>query len=202
MAQQVQEPVQGPPRHERPRPQLGQRAPLERRGARRRRRRGDLPEHGAAVLPELRAVRGTAEARGLRAPPRRHPRPQPLAGRLLRRVPGAARRHRADLPQRRRRRDRRREVVPGARPARRRPAPERPARRALGQAPLRPVLRPALGGVPGPRDRGRQPRRHRLPRLRRRCRSASCSTSPRPASTRSARSCTRSSAACSSASRS
>ena len=105
-------------------------------------------------------------ARGLRAPARRDPRPQPLAGRLLRRVPGAARRRRPGLPQRRRRRHRRREVVPRARAARRHPPAERPARRALGQAPLRPVLRPALGGVPGPRDRGGQPRRYRQPRLR------------------------------------
>ena len=119
VAQQVQEPVQGPARHERARPQLGQRAPVERRGARRRRRRGDLPEHGAAVLPELRPLRRAAAARGLRAPARRDPRAQPLAGRLLRRVPGAARRRRADLPQRHRRRDRRRQVDQGARPARR-----------------------------------------------------------------------------------
>ena len=48
------------------------------------------------------------EARRVRAPPRRHPRPQPLARRLLRRVPRAPRRHRPDLPQRHRRRDRRR----------------------------------------------------------------------------------------------
>ena len=42
----------------------------------------DLPEHGAAVLPELRAVRAAADAGGVRAPPRRHPGAQPLAGRL------------------------------------------------------------------------------------------------------------------------
>ena len=35
----------------------------------------DLPEHRAAVLPELRAVRPAAEARGVRAPARRHPAP-------------------------------------------------------------------------------------------------------------------------------
>ena len=66
------------------RPQLGRRAAQRRPGRRRRRRRGDLPEHGAAVLPELRAVRAAAQARGLRAPARRHPGAQPLAGRLLR----------------------------------------------------------------------------------------------------------------------
>ena len=35
----------------------------------------DLPEHRAAVLPELRAVRRAAQARRVRAPPRRHPAP-------------------------------------------------------------------------------------------------------------------------------
>ena len=46
--------------------------------------------------------------------------PQPVARRLVRESRRAARRHRADLPQRRRRRDRRREVDQGARLARRR----------------------------------------------------------------------------------
>ncbi len=45
---------------------------------------------------------------GVRAPARRHPRPQPLDGRLVRAVPRASCRHRPDLPERRRRRDRRR----------------------------------------------------------------------------------------------
>ena len=74
------------------------------------------------------------EAGGLRAPPRRHPGPQPLARRLRRRGARAPRRHRPDLPQRRRRRHRGRHVDQGARPARRRAAAQRPARREVGQA--------------------------------------------------------------------
>ena len=67
--------------------QLGRRAARLRPGGRRRRRRGALPQHRAALLPRLRALRRAAEARGVRAPPGGHPRPQPLARRLLRRVP-------------------------------------------------------------------------------------------------------------------
>ena len=109
-----------------PHPQLGQRAAQPPAGGRRRRRRGHLPQHRAAVLPELRALRRAADARGVRAPPRRRPGPQPLARRLLRRVARAPRRHRPDLPQRRRRRHRRRAVDQGARPARRRAAAGNP----------------------------------------------------------------------------
>ena len=74
----------------------------------------------------------------VRAPPRRHPGPQPLARRLVRRVPRAPGRHRPDLPQRRRRRHRRRHVDQGARPARRHPPAEHRARREVGEAALRP----------------------------------------------------------------
>ena len=144
------------------------------------------------------------DARGLRAPARRHPRPQPLAGRLLRRVPGA--RAPASV---------RSSSTTSTTPSTTRSGvkehglrggillPNVPPDVQLGQAPLRPVLRPALEAVRGPRDRRVPvPRRHRQPRLRQSPPVASCSTSPRPASTRSGRSCTRSSAACSSASRS
>ena len=103
LARQVQEPVPRPRRHP-ALPQLGQRDAQRPAGGRRHRGRGRVPQHRAAVLPELRAVRPAAEARGLRAPARRHPGPQPVARRLVRRVPRAARRHRPDLPQRRRRR--------------------------------------------------------------------------------------------------
>ena len=48
------------------------------------------------------------------------------------RRPGAARRHRPDLPQRRRRRHRGRHLDQGARPARRRAAAHRPAGREVG----------------------------------------------------------------------
>ena len=50
VAQQVQEPVEGPARHRPARPQLGRRPPRRRPARRRRRRRGDLPQHRAAVL--------------------------------------------------------------------------------------------------------------------------------------------------------
>ena len=43
-----------------------------------------FPNTVPPFYPGLRAVRRPAEARGVRAPPRRHPRAQPLAGRLLR----------------------------------------------------------------------------------------------------------------------
>ena len=49
---------------------------------------------------------GNPSRRGLPAAPRGDPRPQPLARRLVRRVPGAARRHRPRLPERHRRGDR------------------------------------------------------------------------------------------------
>ena len=82
VAEQVQEPVQGPgPRRRPAQAQLGRRDAQPPAGGRRRRRRGRVPEHGAAVLPELRALRAPAAARRLRAPPRRHPRPQPVARR-------------------------------------------------------------------------------------------------------------------------
>ena len=84
LAGQVQEPVQGPRRHQRRVRNWDDEHAQLAAGRRRRRRRGHLPEHGAAVLPELRAVRPAAEARGVRAPAGRHPGPQPLAGRLLR----------------------------------------------------------------------------------------------------------------------
>ena len=67
------------------------------------------------------------------APPAgRHPGAQPLDGRLLRPPSRAARRHRPDLPQRHRRRDRGRHLDQGARPARRRAAPDHRARREVG----------------------------------------------------------------------
>ena len=118
---------------------------------RRHRRRGRVPEHGPAVLPELRPLRPAADGRRVRAPARRHPRPQPLAGRLVRPLPGAPRRDRPDLPQRRRRRDRRRQVDQGARSARRCAHLRGRARHRLHQAALRPGLRPAVEGVRGPR---------------------------------------------------
>ena len=169
---------------------------------RRHRRRGRVPEHGAAVLPELRAVRAAADSRAVRAPARRDPRPQPVAGRLVRRVPGTARGHRPDLPERRRRRDRRREVDQGARTARRRAHLRDPARRRLRPAAVRPGVRPPVEGLRGPRGPDQRARRHRRAQLRQVPGRRTCSSSPRSASTRSDRSCSSSSPASSSASRS
>ena len=79
---------------------------------------------------------------------------------------GRARRHRADLPQRRRRRDRRRDVDQGTRVARRGAPPQRRTRRQVGEAALRPLLRPAVGRVPRHGHPGHAARRHRFTRLR------------------------------------
>ena len=148
VARQVQEPVEGPARHQPARAQLGRRAPQRRPGGGRRRRRGDLPEHGAAVLPELRALRrrrrSAEDYEHRRAGIQAHNR---WLVDFCSPLPRAARRHRPDLPQRHRRRHRGREVDQGARPARRRPAAEHPARREVGEAALRPGVRPAVGGA-------------------------------------------------------
>ena len=80
---------------------------LEGDGVAGRRRRGAVPEHGAAVLRAGQPHRAGADRRRLRAPLGRAAGAQPLARRLLRGGAGPARRHRADLPQRRRRRARR-----------------------------------------------------------------------------------------------
>ena len=56
VAQPLQEPVPGPPRPP-ARPELGRRPSLGGAGDRRHRRRGDLPEHRAAVLPDRRGDR-------------------------------------------------------------------------------------------------------------------------------------------------
>src|SRR4249920_1586017 len=62
--------------------------------------RRDTDQHADGVV---------AEVGGLRTPPRRAAGAQPLARRLLRAPAGHSRGYRADLPQRRRRRDRRRD---------------------------------------------------------------------------------------------
>ena len=80
--------------------------------------------------------------------------------------PGPARRHRPDLPQRRRRRDRRREVDQGTRIARRRAHLRDPTRRRLREPAVRPEVRPALEGLRGPRDPDQRARRHRCTQLR------------------------------------
>ena len=157
--------------------------------ARRHRGRGRVPEHGAAVLPELHPVRPAAEARGVRAPTGRHPRAQPLARRLVRALPRAPRRHRPDLPERRRRSDQGRALDQGARPARRRTDLVGPARLQVGQAVVRPGLRPAVAGVRGARGAGEQPRRHRHAGLRQVPRRRTAVHHARCRSTRSGRSC-------------
>ena len=157
---------------------------------RRRRGRGDLPEHRSAVLPELRAVRAAADRDEYEL---RHAGVQAhnrwLADFVAER-PETPGRDRPDLPQRPRRRDRRRRLVQGARPARRRPGCAAAADVQLAEAALRPVLRPAVEGLRGPRGRRSTPTAARAARRtsrRRRCRSCTCS---RCRSTRSVRSST------------
>ena len=106
-----------------------------------------FPNTVPPFFPNFVLVRGAAEPGRVRASPRGHPGPQPLAGRLLRGQARSPRRDRPDLPQRPRRRHRRRAVVPGARPARRRARRVTSDHLRLAEAPVRPALRPALGGV-------------------------------------------------------
>ncbi len=174
LARQVPQPVPGPQGHRPADPELGQRAPLGRRGAGRRGGRGAVPQHHPALLPELRAVRPSTVARGLPPPPGGHPRPQPLVRRLRGRVPRAAGGHRPDLPQRHRPRHRGRPLDQGARLAGRGPAAQRPAGRQVDQAASSPRLRPVVGRVPGARHPDQQSRRHRLPRVRRARRRRRC----------------------------
>ena len=134
--------------------------------SRRRGGRGRLPQHRAALLPGLRAVRRPAEGGGLHPPPGRHPRPQPVDEGLLRPSARAPRRHRPVLPQRHRRRPRGHHLDRRERPARRRAVPDGRPRREVGEAPLRPRLRPDLGPHPGPRHPAEPPLGHRLARLR------------------------------------
>ena len=75
--------------------------------------------------------------------------------------PRAPRRHRSVLRERHRRRDRRRQVDQGARPARRRAAAVGAARRHVAEAAEPPRLRPAVGRVRRPRGPAQLPRRRR-----------------------------------------
>ena len=188
LAGQVQEPVQGPRRQPAP-AQLGQRDAQLPAGGRRHRRRGRVPEHRAAVLPELRALRQAADRRGVPAPPRRRAGPQPVAGRLVQRVPRAPGRRRPDLPQRHRRRHRGHPLDQGARPARRHPAAEHRPRREVGEAALRPGATTGCGrSARTSRSRSTctaAPATPTTGRTRRRC----SSTSTRSPSTPSARWC-------------
>ena len=97
-------------RRSRREPQLGQRPAPRRDGGRRHRRRGAVPEHRPALLPEVVAHRASARGRRrrARAPVGGAARAQPVARRLLRGDAGPARRDRADPPHRRRRGGRRR----------------------------------------------------------------------------------------------
>ena len=96
VARRVQEPVPRPAGRQ-PHPQLGRRAPLGRPRSRRSGRRGAVPEHDPAVLPDRRRDRASADERRVRTAVGRHPGAQPLARRLLRARARPARRHRADL---------------------------------------------------------------------------------------------------------
>ncbi len=128
------------------RPQLGLGPTPVRDAGRRDRGRGDLPQHDPSVLPQ--GVPGQPAPRRRRRRPRQahggHPGPQPLAGRLLRRRPGPASRHRPDHAARRRRRGGRDRMGGRGRPDRRR-APARSASRVRRPSAVRPRLRTDLG---------------------------------------------------------
>ena len=92
-------------------------------GDRRHRRRGDLPEHGAAVLPDRRGDRPAARRPRSSSCVCRHPARTTAGSPTSCRVAPERRAGvGADLPQRRRRRRSRRALRQGARPARRRAA--------------------------------------------------------------------------------
>ena len=159
LAREVLQPVPRPAGR-RAEPQLGRRASRRRPPRRRHRRRSHVSQHGPAVLPHRRGDRRGTDARQLRASPRRHPRAQPLAGRLLQRATGPARRARADLPQRHRRRGRRHPLGQGARAA------QHPAARGRAQLASRPAVRARVR--PGvARVRGDGPPGHRALRWHR-----------------------------------
>ena len=166
MAQQVQEPVPRPAGR-RAHPQLGRRPPQRRPRGRRHRRRGRVPQHGAAVLPELRAVRRPPTARASTSTG------SPASGRTTAGSPTsatasrAARRHRPDLPQRRRRRDRGR--ARGSRStgcAAACSSPTLPPDVDYVRRSIDPAYDPLWKVVRGPRRRRQHARRHRRARLR------------------------------------
>ena len=133
-------------RHE---PQLGLRPPAQGDARGRRRRGSDLPEHAAAVRAARVELAAGPEAHGRR---RRAAlggvaRPQPLAGRLLQRRAGPARRDRADVPERRARHRRRARVGEGAGPHRRHPHPRVPSRLRHGAAVRARRVRADLAGM-------------------------------------------------------
>ena len=156
MACRLLEPVPRPAGR-RPDTQLGRQPPHRRPERRRCRRRGAVPEHRAAVLPHRLGDRARTLTRGVSGAPRRTSRAQPLARRLLRRSTAAARRSDADLPQRRRRRDRRDRVGPRARLAGRAPS-RRVARHPVDRATVLAEVRPDLARVRRARHPGDAPR--------------------------------------------
>ena len=163
----VQEPVEGPAQHRPAGPQLGRRAARRRRAGRRRGGRGAVPQHRAAVLPGVRALRRAAEAGGLRAAPGRASTPTtggwstsapagPSGGPASARSSSTTSTTRSPTP-------------PGSRST------------ACGAAcccpPIPPDVKwvrplydpeydPLWAALPGPRHPGAPPRRHRLARLR------------------------------------
>ena len=167
VARRVQEPVPRPQRFE-ALSQLGLGRAPERDGRRRHRRRGRVPEHGAAVLPE-RELHGACagDARRLRPPLGRPAGAQPLGARPLRRAgTRTARGDGADPPERRRRRGRDDPLGGRERSARRRAAPGRAARLAPPAAVRERRVRTDLGRVRGDRPSGEPPLGQRRTRLR------------------------------------
>ena len=137
--------------------ELERRAPHRRTGGGRLRRRGHLPQHHSPVLPDGRGDRTSAHTGGVRTSSRRNPGPQSMAGRLVCGAAGATGGYRTDLPQRHRRHDRRRPVVPRPWPSGWDPAPAGSRRHEASGPSVLAVIRSIVGGVPGARRRGEHP---------------------------------------------
>ena len=158
----VREPVPRPPRHRVTRlcAQLRQSGPPAPARERRHRRRGHLPQHHPAVLPERHPHAPGSDPGAVRAALGGDPRPQSLVGRLLQRAARSARRRRAAPAQRRRRRARRGPPGQGRGTLRRSDDPEHRARLASPAA-ARADLRAAVGAVRRVGAAGEHARRYR-----------------------------------------
>ena len=123
------------------------------------------PEHRPAVLPDQQPHQPHPDRRGLQPPAGRAAGAQPVARRLLRRIPHPPRRDRADPAERRRRGRPRHPLDRRPWPTRRRPAPRHAARKRHRPAACTRV-RPDLARLRGARGPGQRARRRRDARPR------------------------------------
>ena len=120
-----------------------------------------FPNTVPPVLPQLHPLRPPAQPEEYAPPTGRHPGPQPVDGRVVRPLPRAPRRHRPDLPQRRRRGDEDVRWCHDNGLARRDPHLVHPAGRQLPRAALLTRATTRCGRCARARDPREQPRRHR-----------------------------------------